>query len=135
MEFHPLAKQQQEQEAAAAAAGADVGIGASSSASPPVPTATAGSWHTHPPIPKRDAQKCLRLTPEQLASYDRDGYLLLKAKDVWTPAELKLIISSVDQMGDWPDKAGYWMKVNYIHSHSANISQFDSDRGYQSARS
>jgi len=108
MEFHPLAKQQQEQEAAAAAGG-DVGVGASSS-SPPVPTTTAGSWHTHPPIPKRDAQKCLRLTPEQLASYDRDGYLLLKAKDVWTPAELKLIISSVDQMGDWPDKAGYWMK-------------------------
>jgi len=55
-------------------------------------------------------QKPLRLTAEQLAAYDRDGFLLIKAKDVWTAAEQKLMVDSVNLMNDWPDKAGAYMK-------------------------
>lgn len=103
MEFHPLAKQQQAAEAAEAAAHPVA-------ASPAVAPIERGTWHTHPPLPERQAQRTLLLTPEQLKSYDRDGYLLIKAKDVWTPAELKLVLNSVNLMTDWPDKAGAYMK-------------------------
>lgn len=58
-----------------------------------------------------------QLTEEQLANYDRDGFLLIKAKDVWTPAELKLIQASVDEMAKWPDAPGKYMKVSRaLHS-------------------
>jgi len=57
-------------------------------------------------------QQLLRLTAEQLESYDRDGFLLIKAKDVWTDAEMKLLINSVNQMDNWPDRAGEYMKVH-----------------------
>jgi len=86
MEFHPLHES---------------GRAASASASP---------WHSHPPAPRRDGQQRLVLTEDQLASYDRDGFLLIKAKDVWTPKELKLIIDSVELMKDWQDKPGHYMK-------------------------
>jgi len=97
MEFHPLANAAQQAE--------------SQSSSPTSAFHVAGSsWHTHPPAPVRDNQKRFRLTPEQLASYDRDGFLLIKAKDVWTPSERKLMLQSVDLMNDWPDQAGAYMK-------------------------
>ena len=63
-------------------------------------------------MPSREGQvPRSQLTKEQLASYDRDGFLLLKAKDVWTDAEIKLIKASVDAMGTWPDAPGKYMKV------------------------
>lgn len=67
-------------------------------------------WLQHPGVPCRAGQQARALTKEQLAAYDRDGFLLIKAKDVWTPAEHKLIIASVNAMGDWPDAKGKWMK-------------------------
>lgn len=100
MEFHPLAP--------TASAAADASPAASSSATPAPPA--EGAWHQHPPLPRRDGQKCMRLTPDQLAAYDRDGFLLLKAADVWTAAEQKLMVAAVDQMNDWKDKAGHYMK-------------------------
>lgn len=114
MEFHPLAKQAQEAEAAKVAQASSSPEPASATPTP----AAQGSWHQHPPLPTRDGQQRIRLTAEQIAAYDRDGFLLIKAKDVWSPAEQKLIISSVDLMTDWPDKAGHYMK--YYEPNVAN---------------
>lgn len=107
MEYHPLANKDQTQAAAAA----------SSSPAPATPPSSLGEWHIHPPRPVRTNQTRLRLTDEQLAAYDRDGYLLIKAKDIWTPAELKLVLASVDLMGEWPDKAGAYMKYYEANRH------------------
>lgn len=85
MEFHPLANPQE--------------------------ASKSGSyWHSHPPHPVRAQQKPISLSAEQLASYDRDGYLLIKAKDIWTADELKLIVASVELMKDWQDAPGKYMK-------------------------
>lgn len=111
MEFHPLAAQQQ-------AAADSKSVAAPVDAPAAAAVAPLGTWHTHPPHPKRDNQKRLKLTAEQIANYDRDGFLLIKAKDAWTPAELKLILDSVDLMSTWPDKAGAYMKV---HTHNTQI--------------
>jgi hypothetical protein len=91
MEFHPLAH------TAAKVAPA--------SAEPARP-----AWFSHPGAPDRSDQKPRLLSPEQLEAYDRDGFLLLKAKDVWTEAELKLIQASVNAMTEWPDAPGKYMK-------------------------
>jgi hypothetical protein len=101
MEYHPLATQAQQQASASD----------SPSSSGSVAPAPSSFWHVHPPLPDRRAQHRMRLTAEQLAAYDRDGYLLIKAKDVWTAAELKLMVASVNLMNDWPDRAGAYMKV------------------------
>jgi hypothetical protein len=109
MEFHPLAN------AAQVSGSAAEPVAAAAAASSPA----LGSWHTHPALPDRSVQSTrFRLTAEQLSSYDRDGYLLIKAKDVWTPAELKLMVSSVNSMNEWPDKAGAYMK--YYESNRNN---------------
>jgi hypothetical protein len=102
MEFHPLQHQ------------AKTSSGSSVEATP------GGWWHQHPPLPNREKQSRIRLNAEQLAAYDRDGYLLIKAKDVWTPSELRLMISSVDLMGDWPDKAGHYMKYYEANRNDPN---------------
>jgi len=67
-------------------------------------------WHQHPPLPDRSSQQRLHLTEAQVKEYDRDGFVLLKAKDVWTPAELKLILASTELMQDWEDRPGKYMK-------------------------
>jgi len=97
MEFHPVVNTPAD--------------GSSSSSPAPVPL-PAGSWHKHPGKANRPDNAAIRsfLTAEQLAEYDRDGFLLIKAKDVWTPSELKLILASAEMMDNWPDQAGKWMK-------------------------
>jgi hypothetical protein len=68
-------------------------------------------WHKHPGTPSNRASQILKaLTPEQCATFDRDGVLALKAEQVWTPGELKLLLDSVNMMGEWQDKAGHYMK-------------------------
>jgi len=86
---------------------------ASDSTSSPSPAQLRpdGFWRKHPGIPDRQvAARFSSLTKEQLKAFDRDGFLLLKAEDVWTPAERKLIQQSVEQMMTWPDAPGKWMK-------------------------
>lgn len=87
-------------------------------------------WLQHPGVPCRAGQQARALTKEQLAAYDRDGFLLIKAKDVWTPAEHKLIIASVNAMGDWPDAKGKWMKVSSSRArpHAAPSAQHQAAR-------
>jgi len=67
-------------------------------------------WRKHPGTPKREGQVFRTLTADQLKSFDRDGFLLIKAKDAWTPGELKLLLDSVNLMGEWKDHAGKYMK-------------------------
>jgi len=66
-------------------------------------------WGQHPGAPKR-TQPLKRLTQEQIEAFDRDGFVLIPAAQAWTADELKLILSSVDLMADWPDKPGKYMK-------------------------
>lgn len=90
MEFHPVVNN----------SGANAANGA----------ADAKPWLQHPGVPSRASQKLQALTADQIAAFDRDGYLALKAEDVWTPAELQLLLDSVKQLQELPDQKGKWMK-------------------------
>lgn len=105
MEFHPLAHSSLSSHVCPSAdSSADA-----AAASAPLPS--SGFWFSHPGAPSRIHQSHMSpLTREQIQSYDRDGFLLIKAKDVWTAAERKLIGASVDLMADWPEKPGHYMK-------------------------
>jgi len=88
----------------------------SASSSPTDAAAVAGApgadkfWLRHPGTPNRSAQKLRRLTKEQVEQFDKDGFIALKAQDVWTPAELELLLASVRQLEKLPDQKGAWMK-------------------------
>jgi hypothetical protein len=107
MEFHPLAQQAQAADAKLAAAEA-----AGQPTSPASLAEADSKAHLrHPGTPNRAAcPKPKLLTPAQLESFDRDGFLLIRAKDVWTDAEMKLLLSATNLMDDWPDRAGHYMK-------------------------
>lgn len=108
MEFHPLAQQHQTQSA-------------EQEKRPHSPASLAekdaAAHFRHPGCPARVGQQLQRLTAEQLEAYDRDGFLLIKAKDVWTPAEMKLLLNSVNLMDTWPDRAGEYMKYYEKNRH------------------
>jgi len=74
------------------------------------PQTAKGYWHKHPGVPTREKQVLRRLNKDQVSSFDRDGFLLIKSSDVWSAEELRALISSVDEMQTWPDKPGAWMK-------------------------
>lgn len=50
------------------------------------------------------------LTEQQLSDYDRDGFLLIKAADAWTPEQLQQLLSGANEMDKWEDAPGKWMK-------------------------
>jgi hypothetical protein len=83
-----------------------------SAGSPPPPSFRRDGrwWAAHPGTPDRVGQALQRLTPEQIASYDRDGFLLLPGKQVWTDAELNMLLKAVGEIEQWPDQKGKWMK-------------------------
>lgn len=95
MEFHPLPAN-----------------GAQAGANTPTPL-QPHQYKLHPGVAKRSgANASIRshLSAQQLADYDRDGFLLIKAADVWSADELKLILAAASHMDNWPDQAGKWMK-------------------------
>jgi len=100
MEFHPLAQQHQAQTEVEKRSGSPASLAEKD----------AASHFRHPGCPSRVGQQLLRLTAEQLESYDRDGFLLIRAKDVWNEHEMKLLLNSVNLMDTWPDRAGEYMK-------------------------
>lgn len=57
----------------------------------------------------------ITLTPEQVASYHEEGYLLLRAAehDLVTPTELK---EWTEEVAHWPQERGKWMPYNEINS-------------------
>jgi hypothetical protein len=105
MEFHPVPQSSPEVDSSPSPASA----GPSAAVAPLLPK-EGRPWSKHPGTPSRIAQALHRLSPEQISSYDRDGFLLLRAAEVWTPAELKLLLASVNEMEQWPDQKGKWMK-------------------------
>lgn len=50
------------------------------------------------------------LSAEQVEAFHRDGFIFVPAEQMWTEDELKALISSVNEMDSWPEKAGHWMK-------------------------
>jgi len=94
MELHPVVQSPDDASASPAAAAA----------------VKPRTWAQHPGTPSRVGQALQRLTPEQIAAYDRDGFLLLRAKEVWTDAELKMLLAAVNDLEQWPDQKGKWMK-------------------------
>jgi len=50
------------------------------------------------------------LTQEQIDTFDATGVLVLKAAQVWTDAELKLLLAAVNLMDQWKDRPGKYMK-------------------------
>jgi len=49
------------------------------------------------------------LTEEQLQTWHRDGYLVLNTR-LFTPEQVKNLVSYVDDLGAWPETPGKWMK-------------------------
>lgn len=52
----------------------------------------------------------LRLSQEQVDEFQRDGVLVIKAKDFFTPEELKAIFDAAYEVEQWPETPGKWMK-------------------------
>jgi len=50
------------------------------------------------------------LTHEQVKMFRDTGVLLLRAAQIWTPTEHKMLLDSVNEMDKWPEQAGKWMK-------------------------
>jgi len=51
-----------------------------------------------------------RLTPHQIRSYKEDGYLILRANEIWTPEEAQNILKFANDLDSWPETPGKWMK-------------------------
>jgi ectoine hydroxylase-related dioxygenase (phytanoyl-CoA dioxygenase family) len=49
-------------------------------------------------------------TPEQITDFQRDGLLIIRAKDVWSDEELQAILKSTREVCEWPETPGKWMK-------------------------
>jgi len=50
------------------------------------------------------------LTPSHLASFQRDGFVYVRAEDFWTREELERLISRCNALDRWPDTPFKWMK-------------------------
>jgi len=51
-----------------------------------------------------------KLTPEQIQSYKDNGFLLLRANQIWSEKEAKDFLSFVNELDAWPETPGKWMK-------------------------
>lgn len=80
----------------------------SSSSLSPDPTWLAHPHSSKPPI--RASSSLHHLSESEVNQYDQTGCLLMKANQLWTADELKLLVNSVNLMDSWEDKAGKWMK-------------------------
>jgi hypothetical protein len=50
------------------------------------------------------------LTPEQVQRYKEDGFLLLRAHEIWKPEELQDFIRYANEIDSWPETPGKWMQ-------------------------
>jgi len=88
-----------------------------------VVAASGKPWLQHPGLPSRVGFNPRTLTAKQLEEYDRDGFLLIKAADIWTPEELKALITDVAAMEHWPDAPGKYMKYYEANRRDPNGSK------------
>jgi len=49
------------------------------------------------------------LSPEQLASWKRDGFLFIKAEDFWAPEQIENLKKWTAEAETWPETPGKWM--------------------------
>jgi len=50
------------------------------------------------------------LSLDQISAFKETGCLIIPASQIWTPEELKILISEVDSMNSWEDAPGKYMK-------------------------
>jgi len=50
-----------------------------------------------------------QLTSEQLDNWKRDGFLVVRASQIWTPDTVKNLISWTDEIAQWQETPGKWM--------------------------
>jgi len=50
------------------------------------------------------------LTRDQIKQFHADGFIVIRAEDLWTKDELELLVNSTAEVDQWPDQAGKWMK-------------------------
>jgi len=108
MEMHPCA------------AGAAVAAAAASPQTAAENVSVSKPWLQHPGVPSRVQFTPKALSSKQLEQFDRDGFLLIKAADIWTPEELKALITDVAAMEHWPDAPGKYMKYYEANRRDAN---------------
>jgi len=53
--------------------------------------------------------KLAKFSPEQLENYKRDGFLIVRAEEIWTPDQVKRLIAWTDEISAWPETAGKYM--------------------------
>jgi len=59
---------------------------------------------------KEEGLKVRKLTEEQLKSWERDGFLLIRAADLWQSDEdVKKLVKWTNELSSWPESAGKWM--------------------------
>jgi len=88
-------------------AGASMSAGATTSTVAPPPA----NFFQRRTTANRSAQKLKYFTAEEVASFDRDGFLVVPHDRVWELSkELPQIISAVNEMDGWADAPGKWMK-------------------------
>eukprot|EP01088_Endostelium_zonatum_P020607 TRINITY_DN767_c1_g1_i1.p1 TRINITY_DN767_c1_g1~~TRINITY_DN767_c1_g1_i1.p1 ORF type:complete len:263 (-),score=41.90 TRINITY_DN767_c1_g1_i1:95-883(-) len=54
-------------------------------------------------------QKQRELSQQQVEDFHRDGFLVLRAEDMWTPEAVENLRNWTDDVGQWPEVAGKWM--------------------------
>jgi len=54
-------------------------------------------------------QKIAKFTDEQMESWKRDGFLVVRATEIFEPETVKNLISYTDDIGTWPETPGKWM--------------------------
>jgi len=55
------------------------------------------------------AQKLLTLSEEQLASWDRDGFLIVRAEQIFAPEQVTDLVKWSDEIEQWAETPGKWM--------------------------
>lgn len=55
-----------------------------------------------------------RLSDEQVASFQRDGFICLRAAEMWTVEEFDALISGVDLMDPWPERKATRVSVCFV---------------------
>jgi len=65
--------------------------------------------HSHPP-PKKTPDRFKPFSEEQLAAWNRDGYLVIRGEDIWTSVgDIDNLTKWTEDISSWPETPGKWM--------------------------
>jgi len=54
-------------------------------------------------------RKLTKFTPEQVEKFHKDGFIIVRADEIWTPEEVKALSSWTDEIVSWPEVPGKYM--------------------------